>query len=126
MGDVARSLSVGRLVKGAFKNYIDKKGWVGGQSNVYTHKVKDIFSLTLSVYEGWVGGHQKSVHIVIELNLGMKTWGSLARGSKVWRNTKRDAYLGVNSTIETFKILPCLRSRGKSLPFTMFYHPFNL
>ena len=40
MGDVARSLSVGRLVKGAFKNYIDKKGWVGGQSNVYAHKVK--------------------------------------------------------------------------------------
>ena len=24
--------------KGAFKNYVDKRGWVGGQSNVYESK----------------------------------------------------------------------------------------
>ena len=25
--------------KGSFNNYIDKKGWVGGQSNVYMGKI---------------------------------------------------------------------------------------
>ena len=28
---------------GTFKNYVDRKGWVGGKSNDYAHKVKDIF-----------------------------------------------------------------------------------
>ena len=27
-----------RYLKGAFKNYVDRKGWVGGQSNVYESK----------------------------------------------------------------------------------------
>ena len=31
-------------------------GWVGGQLNVYAHKVKDHFLFTWIVYEGWVGG----------------------------------------------------------------------
>ena len=35
------------------------KGWVGGQSNVYVHKVNDLFLFTSIVYKGWVGG-QKS------------------------------------------------------------------
>ena len=32
------------LGKGAFKNYVDRREWVGEQSNVY---------------EGWVGGQEK-------------------------------------------------------------------
>ena len=40
-------------VKGAY--YIDRRGWVGGQSNVYTYKVNDLFLLTSFVYKGWVG-----------------------------------------------------------------------
>ena len=28
---------------GSFKNYVDRKGWVGGQSNVYAHNVNDLF-----------------------------------------------------------------------------------
>ena len=30
----------GISTKGSFNNYIDKKGWVGGQPNVYTANVK--------------------------------------------------------------------------------------
>ena len=45
--------------KGSFNNYVDMKGWVGGQSNVYAHKVNDLFLFTSIVYKGWVGG-QKS------------------------------------------------------------------
>ena len=44
---------------GTFNNYVDMKGWVGGQSNVYAHKVNDLFLFTSIVYKGWVGG-QKS------------------------------------------------------------------
>ena len=43
------------LYRGAFKNYVDKKGWVGGHSNVYAYRVNDVFLFTLLVYEGWVG-----------------------------------------------------------------------
>ena len=39
-------------VKGAFNNYVDKRGWVGGQLNVYAHKVKDFFLFTSFVYKG--------------------------------------------------------------------------
>ena len=40
----------------AFNNYVDKRGWVGGQVNVYACKVKGQCLLTSFVYEGWVGG----------------------------------------------------------------------
>ena len=39
-------------VKGPFNNYIDREGWVGGNSNVYVHIINDLFSLALLVYEG--------------------------------------------------------------------------
>ena len=41
---------------GSFSNYVDMKGWMGGQSNVYAHKVNDLFLSTLLVYKGWLGG----------------------------------------------------------------------
>ena len=41
---------------GPFNNYVDSKGWVGGQANVYASKVNDLFLVTLFVYERWVGG----------------------------------------------------------------------
>ena len=44
------------LTKGLFKNYVDRRGWVGGQPNVYAYKVNGsvngLFLLTLFVYEG--------------------------------------------------------------------------
>ena len=43
---------------GAFKNYIDRKGWVGGQPNVYAYKVNDHFLFNELVYEGWVSGQK--------------------------------------------------------------------
>ena len=59
------------LLKGAFNNYIDRRGWVGGQLNVYAHKVKDLFySLYWSTRGGWVVKIvQKSVYVVIECPL---------------------------------------------------------
>ena len=40
---------------GSFKNYVDRKGWVGGQSNVYAHNVNDLFFLPHSSTRGrWV------------------------------------------------------------------------
>ena len=41
---------------GAFNNYVDRKGWVGGQSNVYAYKKNDLFLFTSFDYEGWMGG----------------------------------------------------------------------
>ena len=38
--------------KGAFNNYVDRRGWVGGQANVFAYKVNDLFLFTLFVYEG--------------------------------------------------------------------------
>ena len=40
------------LAKGTFTIYVDMKGWVGGQSNVYAHKVNDHFLFTSIVYKG--------------------------------------------------------------------------
>ena len=34
------------LGKGTFKNYVDRKRWVGGQSNVYANKMNDHFLFT--------------------------------------------------------------------------------
>ena len=45
---------------GAFKDYVDRKGWVGGQSNTYAYKVHDLFLLTWFVYKEWVGGQKSS------------------------------------------------------------------
>ena len=39
------------ICRGAFKNYVDRKGWVDGQSNVYTYYVNGIFLFTLFVYK---------------------------------------------------------------------------
>ena len=38
--------------KGAFKNYIDRKGWVGDQSNFYAYKVNDLSFFPSLVYKG--------------------------------------------------------------------------
>ena len=40
----------------AFNNYIDRRGWVGGQVNVYAHKIKHHCLFTSFVYKGcgWV------------------------------------------------------------------------
>ena len=46
------SITLVLLELGAFKNYVDRKGCVGGQSNVYTYKVNDIFLFTYFVYKG--------------------------------------------------------------------------
>ena len=53
---------------GAFKNYVDRRGWVGGQQNVYTFIVNDLFYLlSLSTRGGWVVKNvQKPVYVVIE------------------------------------------------------------
>ena len=52
---------------GAFNNYVDRRGWVGGQSSVYAYKVNDLFLLTLFVYKGWVVKKVKNtVYVVIE------------------------------------------------------------
>ena len=32
--------------KGAFNNYVDRKGWIGGQSNVYAYKINDLSLFT--------------------------------------------------------------------------------
>ena len=45
---------------GAFNNYVDRKGWVGGQSNVYAYNIDDLFLFTSIVYKGWFGGQKKS------------------------------------------------------------------
>ena len=37
---------------GAFKNYVDRKGWLGSQSNVYAYNVNDLFLLTSFIYKG--------------------------------------------------------------------------
>ena len=39
-------------LQGAFNNYIDRRGWVGGQVNVYAHKIKDHCLFTSFVYKG--------------------------------------------------------------------------
>ena len=49
---------------GAFENYVDRKGWVVGQSNVYANKVNDPFLFTLFVHKEWVGG-QKSPKVCL-------------------------------------------------------------
>ena len=50
----------------SFNNYVDRKGYVGGHSNVYIYKVNDHFLFTSLVYEGWVvKSVQKSVYKVI-------------------------------------------------------------
>ena len=36
--------------KGPFNIYVNKQGWVGGQSNVYYHKVYNFFLFTVFVY----------------------------------------------------------------------------
>ena len=41
------------LIKGAFKNYIDKKGWVGGHTNVNDFKKMTSFYLLLLSTRGW-------------------------------------------------------------------------
>ena len=49
--------------KGAFNNYVDRKGWVGGQLNVYAiSEMTSIYLLRLSTraLEGWVGGRKSS------------------------------------------------------------------
>ena len=49
------------------KNYVDRRGWVGGESNVYAHKVNGLFLFTSIVYNGWVVKKvQNSVNVVIE------------------------------------------------------------
>ena len=45
-----------RLHMVVFKYYVDRRGWVGGQANVYAYKANDLFLFTLFVYKGWVGG----------------------------------------------------------------------
>ena len=32
--------------RGAFKNYVDRRGWVGGQSNVYVSKLVSVNKLS--------------------------------------------------------------------------------
>ena len=32
-----------RICKGAFKNYVDRKGWIGNQSNFYANKENELF-----------------------------------------------------------------------------------
>ena len=55
---------------GTFNNYVDRKGWVGGQSNVYGYNINDLFLFTSSVYKGWVVQKvQKTVYVVIECPL---------------------------------------------------------
>ena len=53
---------------GPFNNYVDRKGWVGIQSNVYAYKINDYFLFTSFVFEGWVGGQKcpKFCYVVIE------------------------------------------------------------
>ena len=56
---------------GAFENYVDRKGWVVGQSNVYANKVNDLFYLLcLSMKGGWVATKvENSVYVVVECPL---------------------------------------------------------
>ena len=49
--------------EGAFKNYVDRKGWVGGQSNVYACKVNDLFIFTFLYLQG-VGWWSKKSKIL--------------------------------------------------------------
>ena len=35
---------------GLFNTYVNKKRWVGGQSNVYVYKVNPLFLFTVFVY----------------------------------------------------------------------------
>ena len=49
--------------KWAFNDYVDWRGRVGGQSNVYAYKVNDLSLFTSFVYEGWVGGQKKSKNL---------------------------------------------------------------
>ena len=62
--DVVRNLKRWVLGWGAFKNYVDRKGWVGGQSNVYANKVNDLFLFSVFVYKRRVGG-QKSPKVCL-------------------------------------------------------------
>ena len=38
-----------KYYKGPFNNYVDRKGWVVGQSNVYAYKINGLFLFTLFV-----------------------------------------------------------------------------
>ena len=65
--------------KGSFNNYIDKKGWVGGYSNVYVGKIDIVKmgpkSLLLSTRGRWVVEKgQNFVYVVIERTL--KSFGA--------------------------------------------------
>ena len=35
-------------LKGSFNNYVDRKGWMDGQPNVYAYKVNDCFLFTVT------------------------------------------------------------------------------
>ena len=48
----------GTLFKVSFNNYMERKGWVVGQPNVYAYKVNDCLLFNQVVYEGWVGGQK--------------------------------------------------------------------
>ena len=41
---------------GTIKNYVDRKEWESGESNVYAHEINEIILFTLFVYVGWMGG----------------------------------------------------------------------
>ena len=47
-------------IHGVFKIFVDRRGWMDGQVNVYGHKIKDQCFFTLFFYEGWLGGQKSS------------------------------------------------------------------
>ena len=47
------------LLQGAFNDYVNNFGQVGGQSIVYVHNIEGTFLFTKVVYQGWVGGQKK-------------------------------------------------------------------
>ena len=46
------SYPINVLDRGPFNNYVNKKGWVGGQSNFYAYIINDLILSTSLVYEG--------------------------------------------------------------------------
>ena len=60
-----------QFCQGAFNNYVEMKGWVGGQLNVYANQVKTTFYLLyLPTRGGWVVQKvQKIVYVVSEYPL---------------------------------------------------------
>ena len=65
---ISKQIFMTDCCKGAFTFYIDRRGWVGGQQNVYAYDVNDHFySLDLSTKGEWVVKNaQKLIYVVIE------------------------------------------------------------